>query len=121
MPAIGPRFRAQVHDAARELAPFCTLIVRLDFIFVDGVLGRNDDRQIDVAYIQGLTVEVLGTLVGERTSDLVIAPAEWVLAHRRAAGSSLSNRCRRDRNQVKDISSVQRQFIGLALIYHLTE
>src|SRR5208283_5167355 len=41
MPTVGARLRAQVHDAAGELAPFGALIVSLDFVLADGVLGWN--------------------------------------------------------------------------------
>src|SRR5258705_5244454 len=106
MRAIGARLSAQVHDAARELPPFGALVVRLDFVLADGILSRNDDRQVNVADIQRLTIEIFGSLVRERTTDLVVAPTEGVLAHRGGAGSTLRNRLTSNRDKAEQIPSV---------------
>ncbi len=39
-----------------------------------------DDGKIDVADVQRLAVEVFGALIGERSTDLIVAPAKGVLA-----------------------------------------
>ena len=54
MPAVGSRLRAQVHDAAGELAPFGALIVGLDFVLANGILGWNDDWQVGSRACPGL-------------------------------------------------------------------
>src|SRR5208282_21093 len=103
MPTVGAGLRAQVYDAAGKLSPFGALIVVLDFVLSNRILRRNDDRQVDVADIQRLTVKVFCALVGERTTDLIVAPAERVLSHRRSAGSALGDRRGRNRDQVKNL------------------
>ena len=44
VPVIRARLRAQVYYATRELAPFGALIVSLDFVLANRILGRNNDR-----------------------------------------------------------------------------
>src|SRR5207237_10168718 len=83
---------AQIHHATGEPAAVGAEIVVLNLEFSDPVLRRNDDGQIYVSDVKRLAVEVFGTLVPKRTTDLVVTPAKWVLPHRRAAGSALGNR-----------------------------
>ncbi len=90
----------------------------MDFELANGVLSRNDDGQVDVADVQGL---VLRTLVGKRTSNLVIAPTERILAHRRTARPALGNSRWGNGNQIENISPVERQFVRFALFHDLTE
>src|ERR1700730_8948874 len=108
MPGGGTGLGAEVRDAAGELAPFGPEIAVLDLELADGILRRNDNRQVDIADVQGLAIKVLRTLIGERTSDLVIAPTEWVLAYWRTTGSSLRNCRRGNYDQIEDIPAVQR-------------
>ena len=104
---VGTRFRAEVHDAAGELAELRSQVVVLDLEFADGILRRNNDGQVDVADIKRLAVEILGALVPEGTSHLIVAPAKGILADRRSARSALRNGGGRDRDQVKNIAAVQ--------------
>ena len=92
MERVGTGLGAQIDHATGELAPVGPEIVVLNLEFSDRVLRRNDDGQIYVADVKRLAVEVFGTLVPKRTTDLVVTPAKWVLPHRRAAGSALGNR-----------------------------
>src|SRR4029077_6960106 len=92
VPTVCTRLCAQVHNAARELAPLGTLIVRLDFVLADGILGWDDDGQVDVADVQRLPVKIFRSLIGEGSSDLVVAPTERVLPHRRTARTALGDR-----------------------------
>src|SRR5882672_2433462 len=89
---IAPGFCAQVDDSTCELPPVRTQIVVLDFEFSNRILRRNHNRQVDVADIQGLAVQILSALIRERPADLIVAPTERVLAHRRAARAALCNR-----------------------------
>src|SRR5580692_3761847 len=98
MPAICTGLRTQVDYAAGELAPLSTQVTVLDFEFTDGILRRNDNREIDVSDIEGLTIKVLRSLICERTSDLVVAPTERVLTDGRTTRPALSNCPRRNRD-----------------------
>ena len=118
---VGPTLGAEVDDTSRVLAPFRADVVVLDFKFTDRVLNRNDDRQIDVADVQGLSVQVLRALVGEGTAYLIVSPAEWVLADWSAARTALGDSGRGQKNQVKYVATVQRNIVRLALVYDLTE
>ena len=85
MERVSTRLGAQVDHAASELAPLRSQVVVLNLELADRVLGWNDDRQINVADVQRLAVQVFGAFVRKRTADLIIAPAKWVLPDRRAA------------------------------------
>jgi hypothetical protein len=74
--------RAEVHHRAGKLAPLSAEVVVLDFELADRILDGNDHRQVDVTDVQRLAVKILGALIGERTSNLIIAPAEGVLPRR---------------------------------------
>ena len=91
MEGIAARFCAEVRDGPGELAPLGAQIAVLNFELANGVLSWNDDRQVDVADIQWLAIKVLSTLVGKRTSNLIIAPAEGILADGSAPGAALRN------------------------------
>ena len=56
---------AQINDAAGKPTPLRTQIAGLHLEFLDGILSRDQDRQVDVANIQRLPIEVLGTFVAE--------------------------------------------------------
>ena len=114
--AVGTRFRAEVHDAAGELAELRSQVVVLDLEFADRILSRNNDGEIDVADVERLAVEVLRALIAERASYLVIAPAKRILADGSAARSALRNRRGRNRDQVENVAAIQRKFVGLALL-----
>src|SRR5882762_2399783 len=107
MPGIGPRLGAQVDDAARELAPFWTKVVVLDFKFSDRVLSWDLKRQVDVADVQRLTVQVLRCFIGESAAYLVIGEVEWILPHDSASGVALRNHRRSDGRQIEDVSPVE--------------
>ena len=53
---VSPGFRAQVGHAAGELAPFGTQIVGLHLKFLNRILSRNDEWQVDVSDVQRLAV-----------------------------------------------------------------
>ena len=112
---------AEVHDTAGELAPFGAEVVVLHFEFGDGILGRNDDGEVDVTDVQRLAVEVLSALIAERTGHLIVAPAEGVLAYRSAARAALGDGARRQGNQVEYVAAVERDFVGGALVDNLTK
>src|SRR5277367_5897197 len=112
---------AEVDDAAGKLAPFRANVVVLDFKFADRILNRNDDRQIDVADVQRLSIQVFRALVGEGTAHLIVSPAEWVLADWSAARTALGNSGRGQENQVKYVAAIKRNIVRLALVYDLTE
>ncbi len=107
MEGVGPGLGAQVYHAARELAPIRAKVVVLNLEFANRILCRNEDGQIDVADVKGLTVEVFCALIRERTAYLVIAPAKGVLAHRCATRSALRDGTRRNCNQVENVAPIQ--------------
>ena len=82
MPGVGARFRAQVDNAAGELSPLGAQVVVLHLKFADRVRGRHQSGKVDVADIKWLTVQILGTLVRERSADLIVGKVEWVLTYR---------------------------------------
>ena len=49
---IAPRLGREVHDASREAAPFWTEIVCLDLELLDGTLGRDQTRQIEIPGVE---------------------------------------------------------------------
>src|SRR5580658_2563345 len=112
---------AEVDDTARELAPFRADVVVLDLKFTDRILNRNDDRQIDVADVQRLAIQIFRALVGEGTAHLIGSPAEWVLTDWGAARTALRDCRRGQKNQVKYVAAVERNLVRLALVYDLTE
>src|ERR1700686_2419732 len=56
---IGARLRAEVQYAAGKFAPVRTRVAGLYLELLDRILGWNDDRQIDVADIQRLPIEII--------------------------------------------------------------
>ena len=66
---------AQVHDAASKFAPFRSQVVVLHFEFGNRVLVGNQDRQVDIADVDGLAVNILDALVAERAANLVSCPS----------------------------------------------
>ena len=90
---VAARFRAQVDDAARKLTPIRSEIAGLHFELLNGILRWNQNRQVDVANIERLTVEVFGALIAEGSVYLVVSPAKGVYADGRAAGTSLWDNC----------------------------
>ena len=56
MPGVGSGLRAHVDDAASKLAPLWAKIVVRHLELRNRVLGGNQERQVDVADVQGLTV-----------------------------------------------------------------
>src|SRR5271154_6556668 len=121
MKLVCARFGAQVHHATGKLAPLSTQVVVLNFELTDRILGRNNNGEIDIADVEGLTIQILRTLICKRPTNLVIAPTKRVLAHWGSTGTTLSDRRRRDRDQVEDVASVQRQLIGFALFHDLAQ
>src|SRR5207244_9797522 len=60
---ISGRIGAQVNDSPGELAPIRPEIVVLDFKFPNRILGRKNERQVDVADIERLAVQIFRALV----------------------------------------------------------
>src|SRR5262249_28238684 len=63
MPRIASRFGAEIDDSTGEFAPFRPQVAVLHLEFPNGILGRHQHRQIDVPDIQGLAIQILGTLI----------------------------------------------------------
>jgi hypothetical protein len=91
MPRVAAALGTQIKNSARQAAPFWSEIVGLHLELANRVLGRNQDRQIDVTNIQRLSVEVLRALVGKRTTYLEVTPGEWILPGRCSACSALQD------------------------------
>src|SRR5438445_10512363 len=108
MERVGTGLGAQIDHATGELAPVGPEIVVLNLEFSDRVLRRNDDGQIYVADVKRLAVEVFGTLVPKRTTDLVITPAKCVLLLQLADESLMVNFSWLRRNYVVDYAIQQR-------------
>src|SRR6266550_9552531 len=107
MPFIASCLSTQVDDAPGELAPLRPQIVVLDFKFPNRILGRNDERQVDIADIERLAVQILRALVPKGAAHLKISEVEGVLADGRAIGVSLRNHRRSDGGEVENVSPVQ--------------
>ena len=116
MPLVGPGFRDQIDDTARELAPFRSKIVVLDLKLRYRILRRDHQRQVDVANVEWLAIQIFRTLVGERSSDLIIGEVKRVLANDRAGSISLRNHRWSHGRKVVNIPSIQGQLVGLALL-----
>ena len=121
VPGVGSGLGAHIDDAAGKLAPLGAKIVVLHLELRNRVLGRYQKWQVDVADIQGLTIQILRALIGEGAADLVVGKVEGILAHDVTFRAALRNHRRSDRRQIKDVASIQRQFVGLALIHNRTE
>src|ERR1700745_4363117 len=100
MEVVRSSFRAQVDNAAGEPAPFRAEVVVLNLEFGYGVLVGNQNRQIDVTNVHGLPVDVFGALVAERSTHLIVAPAERILPHLRTTGTTLRDSSRRKSDEV---------------------
>src|SRR5207245_11787542 len=116
MPSIGAGLCAEIDDTAGELAPLGAQIVVLDLEFRNRVLRGNHKRQVDVADVERLAIQVLGAFVRERPSNLVIGKVERVLADGATGCVSLGHYGGWNRRQGIDISSIQRQCMCLALL-----
>src|SRR6266851_1822792 len=116
VPFVASRPGAEVDDTAGEFAPFRTHIVVLDFEFSDRILGRNDERQVDIADIERLAVQIFRALVPKGAAHLKISEVEGVLADGRAIGVSLRNHGGSDEGEIKNVAPVQGQLRGLALV-----
>src|SRR5712664_4835466 len=121
MPFVTSRPGAQVDYTPGELAPLRPQIVVLDFKFPDRILGRNDERQVDIADIERLAVQIFRALVPKGATDLKISEVEGVLADGRAIGVSLRNHGGSDEGEIKNVAPVQGQLRGLALVDNLAK
>ncbi len=115
---IGSPLRAQAGDSTGKFAPFGFQITGLDFELLNRVLRWNQDGQVDVTDVEGLSVEILGALVSERPVNLVIIPAEGIYADGCARGTPLRNHGRSQNDQIEDIATVERQFVRFPLFHH---
>src|SRR5262249_35922657 len=102
VPFVGSRLGAQVNDATGEFAPVRTQVVVLDLKFGNRILCRKDERQINIADIKRLAVEILCALVRKGAANLKISEVEWVLADGRAIGVSLRDHGGSDGREVKN-------------------
>src|SRR6202022_3325848 len=57
----------------------------------------------------------------ERPTDLVIAPAERILANLRSAGTALLDGRGRKRDEVENVAAIQRNLVSLAFVDDLTK
>src|SRR5207248_7608741 len=89
-------------------APVRRKIVVLDLKFRNRILGRKNERQIDIADIEWLPVQILGALVRKGAANLKISEVERVLAHGRAIAVSLRYYGGSDGGEVKNVAPVQR-------------
>ena len=69
----------------------------------------------------GCAVDVLGALVAERAAHLVVAPAERILAYLRTAGTALCDCRGRKRDEIENVATIQRSFVGLAFVNDLAQ
>ncbi len=113
---VRPTFRAQVGHSSGETSPFRSQVAGLNFELLDGILGGNQHRQVDIADIQWLAVEIFGTLISKGTAYLVIAPPERIHADGGARGTALGNHGRSEDNEIENIAPVQGQFVRLSLL-----
>ena len=120
MPGIGSGLGAEVDDSTGELAPLGTKIVVLHLEFPYGILVGGDQRQVDVADVEGLAVEILRALVTKGSADLIVAKIERIPAHDGAARVPLRNHGRGQKRQVENVAAIQRKFVGLARVDYLT-
>ena len=121
VPLVGSRFGAEVDDPPGELAPVRPKIVVLDLKFRNRILGRKNERQIDIADIEWLPVQILGALVRKGAANLKISEVERVLAHGRAIAVSLRYYGGSDGGEVKNVAPVQRQLVGFSRFHDLTQ
>src|ERR1700726_31902 len=99
-------FGAEVGHATRKLSPFSAKIASLHFEFLNGILRRNQDRQVDVANVQRLAIEVLRALVSEGTVHLIISPTKRIHSHGSACGTSLWNYRSSQFDQIKYVAAI---------------
>src|SRR5258708_10537918 len=83
VPFVASRSGAEVDDTAGEFAPLRTHIVVLDLKFPNRILGRNDERQVDIADIERLAVQIFRALVPKGPAHLQLTKVEGVLADSR--------------------------------------
>ncbi len=112
------RFSAEIGDTAGKLTPFRPQIAGLNFEFLNCVLGRNQNGQVDVTDVQRLAIQVLCALIPKRAINLIIAPTKRIHADRRPSGTALRNYGCREFDQVEYVAAVQRQLIDLPLFHH---
>jgi hypothetical protein len=105
----------EIHYSTREAPPLRAEIAGLHLEFLDRILRRNQHGQVDVADVQGLAVEILGTLISKGAIDLVVSPAKWIHSHWRTRRTALWNYRWSQTDQVKDIASVERKFVRFTL------
>src|ERR1700733_1153114 len=123
---VRPALGAQVDDTAGELAPFRSEVVVLDLKFRDGVLVGNQNRQVDVADVDWLAIDVLGAFVAKGAAYLVIAPAKRIRADLRPAGCSARSAAPcdgswRKRDKAEYVTAIQRDLVGFAFVDHLAQ
>src|SRR5258708_16528176 len=115
MKEIRPSFCRKVNYSSGEPAPLRSQVAGLHFELLNRILCRNQHWQVDVADVEGLAGEILGALISECATHLVIPPPERIDSYRCARRTALRNYRRRQNNQVKDIAPVQRKFVGFPL------
>src|ERR1700730_7618027 len=99
---------AQVDHTAREFSPIGPQVTRLHFELLNRVLSGNHHRQVNVANVERLTIEVLRALISKRTIHLIVAPTKGVYAHRSACRAALRNYRRSQADEVKNVAAIQR-------------
>ena len=99
--------RAQVDDSAGKTTPLRRQVAGMDLELLNRVLDWNQNRQVDVGDVERLAVQILGALIAEGATYLIVAPSEGVDANRSSGRTSLWDDGRSEDNQIKDIASVQ--------------
>ena len=120
MPFIAARFSAQVDDSAGELAPVWPEIIVLHLEFRYRILRRKNERQINIADVEWLAVQILRALVCKGTAHLKISEVEWVLADGRAVGVSLRNYGGSHVGEIENVATIQGQLVYFAFFHNLT-
>ena len=118
---VGARLGGEIDYAARETAPLRVQVIRLNLEFLKRVLGGNQAELVDVTVVQRHAVEILRALVGDGTSNLVVAVVEGILPHGVALRLSLRHHAGGERHQVHRVAPVERQFVYLARLDDLTQ
>src|SRR5258708_1084668 len=95
MKEIRPSFCRKVNYPSGEPAPLRSQVAGLHFELLNRVLCRDQHWQVDVADVERLAVEILGTLISERATHLIISPTERIDSYRCTRGTALRNYRRR--------------------------
>ena len=121
MKGIASGLGCEVYHAAREAPKFCAKVVGLNPELLDGVLRRDQRRQVDVADVHRAAVNEGSALVRGAPADLVVAPGKDVSPGRILHGLALRHHARHERHEVEHVAPIERHLLDFARVNDLAQ